>query len=208
MRIAALALALGAAGCISVGSGGDPPDRRAYDLQPSLPSPFPPDADGPEVLRLDPFTADAALDREGLVWRRDGIESGSYPNHRWARPPAEAVRAVLADALARRGVCSVVATDPPVEKADYVLHGHLVRCEEADAGDLWSAVLEVRVAVVRSRDGEEILRRTYARSEKTPERNPGGVVKALRRALDAAAEELATDLEEALEMERVAVSVK
>ncbi len=205
--VTAALLAAALAGCISVGGGGEPVERRAYDLQPGLPT-DPAMAGGPEVLWVEPFTIDRALDRDEIVWRRGGVESGAYGNHRWARPPAEAVRAVLADALARSGACAVVATDPRAERPDYLLRGHLVRCEEADEGEAWSGVLEVRVVVVRVRDGEEVLRRTYGRSEKAKARNPEGVVRALKAALDAVAAECAADLDQILETERAEPTVR
>jgi ABC-type uncharacterized transport system auxiliary subunit len=198
-------LAALAAGCISVGGDGRPVDRRAYDLLPERPgdppaAPVP--AEGPETLWVEPFTTDAALDREEVVWRRGGVESGAWEHHRWARPPAEAVRGLVADALARGGVCAVVATDPRPLGADYHLRGHLARCDEEDAGDRWTGVLELRVALVRTRDGTEVLRRTYARVEPAAARNPPGVVRALRAAAAAAARDLAAAVAEVLEADR------
>lgn len=196
---AALGAAILLAGCISVGSSGPPAERRAYDLLPDPAPGEPAPADGPEVLWVEPFTADPALDREEIVWRRGAVESGAWENHRWVRPPAEAVRSLLADAIARSGACAAVATEPRPLGADYHLRGHLARCDEADAGDEWTGVLEVRVCVVRVRDGAEVLRRTYARVERAPQRNPLGVVRALRAAADGAGRALAGDLARVLE---------
>jgi len=191
-----------AAGCISVGGEGKPVDRRAYDLLPEPAAGAPAAAEGPESLWVEPFTADPALDREELVWRRGGVESGAWEHHRWARPPAEAVRGLVADALARRGVCAVVATEPRAHGADYRLRGHLSRCDEEDAGEKWTGVLEIRVALVRSSDGAEILRRTCARVEPAAARNPHGVVRALRAAAGVVARDLAEEVARVLEQDR------
>jgi len=195
-------LALTAAGCISVGGGGDPVDDRAYDLVPPLRSDPVPESAGLETLEVASFTVDPALDRDELVWRRGPVEIGGYAHHRWARPPAEAARSFVADALHRAGVCSVVATDPAPERADYVLRAHLSRCEEVDGEEGWTGVVELRVVVVRPAGREEILRRVYARSVPAAVRNPGAVVEAIGQALESIGEDLAADLGMVLEAER------
>jgi ABC-type uncharacterized transport system auxiliary subunit len=201
--LASLLLAAGAAGCITVGGGGGPPaEQRSFDLQPPLPSATPAEGDGPEVLWIEPFTADPALDRDEIVWRRGSVESGAYERYRWVRPPAIAARALLADALARGGVCAVAATEPRVAKPDYALRAHLVRFEEVEASGGWAGAVEVRVALFRASDGAEVLRRAYARTEPAPQRNPAGVVEALRKGLDGISEALVADVRKALGHER------
>jgi ABC-type uncharacterized transport system auxiliary subunit len=193
---------LAAAGCLRFGGTEPPLEVRSFDLQPPLPAAVPPEAEGEEVLWVEPFDADPALDREEMVWRRAGEESGAYERYRWARPPAEAVREVLADALARSGIFAVVATDPRALRADYLLRGHLARFEEVDGEKGWEGAVEVRVVLLRAADGEEVLRRTYARSEAAPARNPAGVVRALHAGLDAVAATLDEDVRRALAAER------
>ena len=205
MRLAPLAAALAALAapaCIHVGTGETPVERRAFDLRPPLPEGVPVEAEGPETLWVEPFSADPAVDRDEIVWRRGPVESGAYASYRWARPPAEAVRDVLADHLARSGAFAVVATEPRPPAPDFALRGHLVRCEESDAGEAWSGVVEVRIALFRSRDGSEVLRRTYARSERAARRNPEGVAEAVRKALEEIGVSLAEDVRAALGAER------
>ena len=197
-----LVLAAAAAGCIQVGTKEPPLEQRSFDLQPPLPAPVPPDADGAEVLWVEPFGADPALDREEILWRRPGNEAGAYERYRWVRVPAEAVRAVLADGLARSGAFAAVATEPRAHGAEYALRGHLVRFEEVDGEKEWSGAVEVRVALLRAADGEEVLRRVYARTERAPTRNPSGVVAALRAALAAVSSDLAGDVREVMDLER------
>jgi uncharacterized lipoprotein YmbA len=198
----ALAAAAAAAGCIHLGGSEPPLEKRSFDIQPSLPGPVPPDADGAEVLWVEPFGVDPALDRPEMVWRRGVAEAGAWERYLWARPPADAVRAVLADALVRSGACAVVATEPRAPRPDYSLRGHLERFEEVDGATAWSGALEIRVVLLRLSDGEEILRRVYARNEPASARNPGAVVEALKAGLASAASELAADVKEVLEAER------
>jgi ABC-type uncharacterized transport system auxiliary subunit len=195
-------LAALAAGCISVGGGEKPVDRRAWDLLPEADPAPAPVAEGPESLWVEPFTVDRALDREEVVWRRDAIETGAWEHHRWARPPQEALRALVAEAILRRGACAIVATEPRPLAADFHLRGHLARCDEEDAGDRWTGVLDLRVVLVRKSDGAEVLRRTYARVEPAAARNPRGVVDAIRAAAAAALRDLAGDVARVLEEER------
>jgi uncharacterized lipoprotein YmbA len=173
--------------------GGSPPQVREYDLliraEPRATTP--PTAPA-LTLQLPPFEADPALDRDGLVWRRGEVEVGAYSQHRWARPPQDAVRDLLARAL-RELPGTTVATEPPLLDPDLVLVGHLARCEEVDRGERWWGVLELTVVLAR-RDGEELLRRTYAAEEPAPARNPPGVVVALRRAALRVADEVAEDV--------------
>lgn len=201
-RPAALALVLLVPACIHIGGTGAPPDRRSYDLLSPLPPDRPAIADGPETVFVETFSVDPGLDREELVWRRGAAETGAYENYRWARPPEEGVRTVLADALRRAGAAAAVVTDPSSGKADYRLRGHLSRCDEVDLGAAWSGVLEVHLVLVRSRDGEEVLRRTYARQVPAAARNPTAVVEAIRKALDQAAAALVDDVRMVLDLDR------
>jgi len=200
--IIACVLGLLAAGCFSLGGGGKPVETRSFDLQPPMPSPEPPEAFGPEVLWVEPFSVDPALDRREIVWRRGQGETGAWERYTWARPPAEAVREFAAHALRGSGACAVVATEPRVPAPDFILRGHVARFEEVDGEKEWSGALEIRVALVRASDGEEILRRTYAGSGKAVARNPAAVVMVLRSGLEAVNQRLAEDVAEALAAER------
>lgn len=183
-------LALLVAGCAL---GGAPPEVREYDLLVRGEPPPEAPATAPALtLQLPPFDADPALDRDGLVWRRGEVEVGAYSRHRWTRPPQDAVRDLLAQAL-REVSGTVVATEPPLPEPDLVLVGHLSRCEEVDRGERWWGVLELTVVLARC-DGEELLRRTYVAEEPAPARNPPGVVTALRRAALRVADEVRRDV--------------
>ncbi len=137
-----------------------------------------------------------------MVWRRGAAEAGAWERFLWARPPADAVRAFVADALVRAGTCAVVAAEPRAIAPDYSLRGHVERFEEVDGTASWAGELEVRVVLVRRSDGEEILRRTYARSERAPARNPGAVAEALKVGLGSVAGQVARDVKAVLEVER------
>lgn len=188
-------LALTAPGC--VGLGGEPVLVREWDLLPEGPPAWAP-GEGAPRLQLLPFSVSEVLDREALVWRKDEVQVGAYGDQRWARPPQEAAREVLAAALRRAlGAGVAVVTSPPGADPDYVLAGHLARCEEVDRGDRWYGVVEVRVVLARP-DGVELLRRTYAAEAPAHPRNPLGVVTALRRALNEVALAAAQDAAAAL----------
>lgn len=188
--LAALALPT-VAGCLGLG-GGEPVEVREWDLLPEGPGAWSPGERVPQ-LQVLPFTVSPVLDRDALVWRKDEVQVGAYSNQRWARPPQEAGREVLAAALRDAlGGGLAVATTPPVADPEYVLAGHLARCEEVDRGDRWYGVVEVRVVLARP-DGVELLRRTYQAEAPAQERNALGVVVALRRALNEVALALAQD---------------
>ena len=200
--VAVLLFAVNCAGCISIGKGGEPPDRRSYDLLAPIPAGNPPAAEGPETILVEPFTVDPGLDREEIVWRRGAAEGGAYENYRWVRPPEEGVRTVLADALRRAGVAAAVVADPATAHPDYRLRGHLARCDEVDEGAVWAGVIEVHLALSRESDAQEILRRVYARRVAAAARNPTAVVEAIRKGLDEIAADLVKDLRPVLEAER------
>lgn len=185
-----IGLAALVAGCAF---GGSPPEIREYDLLVrGEPPAVVPMAAPALTLQLPPFEADPALERDGLVWRRGEVEVGAYSQHRWARPPQDAVRDLLAQAL-RDLPGTTVATEPPLPDPDLVLVGHLARCEEVDRGERWWGVLELTVVLARP-DGVELLRRTYVAEEPALARNPPGVVAALRRAALRVAEEVTSDV--------------
>jgi len=187
-----LALALAGPGCFSL--GGSPGEVHEYDLRPvsaETHAAVAPVAT-PTTLEVEAFSVDEALDREGIFWRR-GVETGAYATHRWARPPQEAVRDVLAAALRGALAPVVVAMEPKLADPDLVLRAHLSRCEEVDREDHWLGVVELRVILLR-RDGVELLRRTYLEEERAQARNPLGVVEALDRALGRLARDVARDI--------------
>lgn len=192
----AVSVALAAQGCLGLG-GGEPVLVREWDLLPEGPAAWAPGERAPQ-LQLVPFTVSDVLDRDTLVWRRGEVQVGAYANQRWARPPQEAAREVVAAALRRAvGGGLAVATSPPVSDPEYVLAGHLARCEEVDRGERWFGVVEVRVVLARA-DGVELLRRTYAAEAPAHQRNALGVVTALQRALNDVALAFAQDAAEAL----------
>ncbi len=204
LRLALPGVLLAAAGgCISVGGTDASAPPRVFDLRPPLAGePVP--AAGPETLALESFTCDPALDREEMVWERGDVEAGAYSSWRWARPPAEALRDLCADALRRAGVCAVVAADPAPASPDFVLRAHLARLAERDGGESWSGVVELRVVVVSTADGAEILRRSYSEREPCPERNPRGTAVALAVASARLTARLSADVGAALERVRLA----
>lgn len=196
-------LALALAGC-TLPREGRPLETRAYDLLPPDPgAPDPPAPDpassrlAPATLAVEAFTSSEALEREGIVWRRGPVETGSYASYRWARPPRQAVRDVVAAALARSLGPIVVATEPAPVSPDLVLRGHLARCEEVDREGRWSGKVELRLALVR-RDGREVLRRVYEGEEEAAARNPEAVALALRHVVQELGESAARDVAEAL----------
>jgi uncharacterized lipoprotein YmbA len=216
VALASLIASTSLAGCFSLGgSPGEP--VRIYDISPAAPTPRgldstavlrgadegnPSVAGGPEVLVVEPFTVDASLDVESIVWRSGDVDAGAYEGHRWARLPADIVRGYLADALREAAVTAVVATDPVPEGVDFILRGHLERFDERDIAGKWEGVLLFEVALVRRVDGIEFLRRRVHLVEPSPERNPKGTVQALREALRKAGISLAAEVASALDRAR------
>jgi ABC-type uncharacterized transport system auxiliary subunit len=183
--------ALGLAGCFSL--GGSPEEKHEYDLRPVAEDPL---AVAPlgttATIEVEPFGIDEAIDRDAIVWRR-GAEVGSYATHRWARPPQRAVREGVAAALQAALGATSAATEPPLADSELVLRAHLARCEEVDDDGAWSGAIELRVTLAR-RDGVELLRRTYAETERASARNPLAVVLALDRALARIGRDIASDV--------------
>jgi len=188
---AILVLALGLAGCFSL--GGSPEEIHEYDLRPVVDALAVAPLGTAVTIEVEPFGIDEALDRDAIVWRR-GAVVGPYVTHRWARPPQRAVREAVAGALqAALGPAATVATEPALADADLVLRGYLARCEEVDDDGSWSGAIELRVTLGR-RDGVELLRKIYAETERAAARNPLGVVLALDRALARIGREVAGDV--------------
>jgi uncharacterized lipoprotein YmbA len=189
-----VAAVVAAAGCITVGGESASPVSE-YDLVPEQPRAPPAVAalTTRTTLQLEPFGASELLDREGIVWRRDDVEVGSYVTHRWARPPEQAVRAALATTLRRAFAPGAVAAEPRLADPDFVIRASLTRCEEVDRGDRWFGVIELHLTLAR-RDGVELLRRTYAGEELARMRHPRAVVVALRHVLGRIADDVARDV--------------
>ena len=200
----ALALALTLPGCFALGRGA-PTEVREYHLVPATAAA--PRSLAPvttrATLEVEAFGVSEALAGEGLAWRRGDVEVGAYADHRWARPPQQAVREVVAAELARALPSLAVSTEPRAESPELVLRAYVSHCEEVDRGERWFGAIELRVALV-GRDGRELLRRTYAGEEPARARNPLGVVAALRVVALRLGDEVARDVAAALS--RVEVS--
>lgn len=198
----ALAATLVLSGCISfsAGAANQLPDLHEYDLAAPREAERPagrPGARPGRALQVARFGVSEVIDRQELVWRKDELAVGAYSMHRWARPPEEAARHVLAAAVAAARPGLTVATELEAGDPGWVLEGHLVRCEEVDRGDRWFAVLELHLVLEDAR-GQELLRRAWAVEEDVHPRNPPGVVAALRRALLRVAEEAGDELARAI----------
>lgn len=178
--VAALALAL--AGC-SVGRVA--PQTARFDLGPEAVSARSLPTRVPIVLS---FNAVPALADTGVIWRVDDSPAPkAYAGFRWSEAPASLVQQRLQERLSREGP---VLSDSAGTGAPQ-LRVTLTRFEQVFSPDGATSQGQVVLQAVLLQDGHVLGQRRFAQQADAPTQDAAGGVAALRRATDAAADDMA-----------------
>lgn len=179
----AAALAVALAGC-SVGRVA--PQAARFDLGPEVASSQTLPARAPIALV---FRAAPSLSDTGVIWRlADSPAPKAYAGYRWSEPPAALVEQRLQERLSREG--AVLTSAGNVAHAPQ-LQVTLSRFEQVFAPDGASSQGQVVLQAVLLRDGKVLAQRRFAQQAEAPSQDAAGGVLALRRATDAAADDVA-----------------
>ncbi|MGN6580414.1 MAG: ABC-type transport auxiliary lipoprotein family protein [Bordetella sp.] len=179
----ALCLALALAGC---SLGKMEPAPALYDL--GIDEGSAPAGAGMHKPVALAFNTAPALADTGMIWRVAGSDSPKiYTRSRWSVPPPDLVRQRLSERLARLG---------PVVPGDTVglprLQVTLMRFEQVFSADGAASNGQVALqAVLLRADGQLIAQKLVQRSVAAATQDAGGGVRALSRATDEAADDLA-----------------
>jgi ABC-type uncharacterized transport system auxiliary subunit len=92
-------------------------------------------------------------------------ETQQYNFHIWVEPPALLVRDILAQTLRRARVSDHVITSNRRANADYILSGALLRMEQCLEPDNFYVLIEMELAIVRSRSREVLFVKRYSMRE-------------------------------------------
>ncbi len=129
IRFLALALALAAAtlgaGCTLSATGAQA--QTTYRLL-AVPVVVPANAQ-PVVIRLLAVGAAPGLGGTAMLYSAQPGQIEPYRDSRWVAPPADLIRAAIAQTLSRQSWVSAVEQATPLAPADWTLHCELVRLE-------------------------------------------------------------------------------
>jgi uncharacterized lipoprotein YmbA len=203
---AALIASAGCASLLGLGGGGPAPPVKHYLLHAAE---APPAASRPLPRRLviGAFSAVEPYRTDRLVYRESPLTLGYYEEHRFALPPDALVRRFLRERIeARRLFASVV--DEERERpagGDLVLEGTVLALEEVAGEDVWSAAVDIELAVREVRadpadgsggglvePGPPIVRHRIRKTRAAREKTPLAFVEAASLAIDEGIDELAT----------------
>jgi ABC-type uncharacterized transport system auxiliary subunit len=170
-----------AAAILSGCSSGPPPRYFTLDLRPS-------GAARPSrcAIRVERLAPAAALSREEILVRTGPTEAEYYARDRWLEPPGDLVGEKLAGEFGPGG------DGAPVVLVD----GTLRAFEQVDAGGGAEGHVRLELTFRRpqaARSDEPLLRKTYEASVASDEPRPAAVARALSRAVEAAAAQIAAD---------------
>ena len=191
--VAIVVSVVGLAGCVSLEIS--PPEIHEYVLD--YP---PPSVEGtplPVILRMAPFGAVAAYDRQAIVYRSDSHATGTYFYDRWMAHPASMIADLLTRDLTASGLYQAVQQGASALPSDYHLSGEVEEIAEHVTGEGCSAHLELRVLLARARtlqDSRVAFQKTYSAQESCSGEGSRGFVEAMSRAM----EEISTILQKDL----------
>jgi len=188
MRVAWLALALLASGCV-FRNAAEPrffrPESAALDGARHTPSELP-----GTPLRLRPVTGTPLL-RERIVWRASSVEYGMYAQQRWSELPASFVERALESAL---------GATPGIQLTE-VLGVATLRVEVLAFDEVLAPahVAAVSVAVLLSdREQRRLFDRTFSAEEPIRDDGTAATATAMGKALDVVVAEVAEAVGDAL----------
>lgn len=188
------------AGCgVSVGPQ-ERPEVTYYHL--AVPAPEPTAGSLGIDLALLPFSQSAALDRDGIRFRKSDVEGGYRENHRWAEPVESMLRTALQRDLDRSGLVRVVLLEE-AGHADAIVVAEVLRLDEEEREDGWTAVVEIEIDVVLRATGPEdrdrvVLSRCYRAERAAAGEGIADAVRALSSATGALFADFRKDLTEVL----------
>ncbi|NUN15792.1 MAG: membrane integrity-associated transporter subunit PqiC [Myxococcales bacterium] len=164
-------------GCL----GGAPPARTYFALQ------YPTDGvqrysehKYPVILRIRPFTATVAYDKQEIVYRTSPYEFQYYWFKLWAAKPKRMVEELTASYLRDARLFQEVIKNVTTRAPELDLECEILAIEELDSTEsTWFARLALRYSLVRSMD--RVVLWEYEFDEKKPVYNhtPAFVVKAM-----------------------------
>lgn len=168
IRFLALALALAAAtvgaGCTLSATGAQA--QTAYRLL-AVPVVVPVAHAQPVVIRLLAVGAAPGLGGTAMLYSAQPGQIEPYRDSRWVAPPADLIRAAIAQALSRQSWVSAVEQATPLAPADWTLHCDLVRLEHDVFADHGVVRLDMTCQIVQASprrvfahwhvDGQQVL---------------------------------------------------
>ncbi len=170
------------------GSGRAP--RHSYY---TLPTPPPRKVAGP-TLKVEEFEAAPAYDHLRIVYRVSPYELRHYALREWVTKPGRLVAQSLGAFLEAKGAARLVGD---AGEPQYVLQGRVEAIEERDFGPKpgrWYAVLDLRLRLLRTRDGAVVWQTRFRREVPTRRKNLPSVVARLTQLVAEAADQVARAL--------------
>lgn len=172
-----LSLALATSGCF----GGASPQRTYYTMQYPLDQLWAYESPRyPFEVRVDRLEADAAYDRQEMVYRSNPHEFRYYTYRLWSAKPRKMLREVLQRHLRTTNLFRGVTLDIDDRLPDYDLIVEIIAIEELNADEeTWFAHLAMRFALVRFSTGKRVWEYSFDRRKEVYNREPVYVVRAL-----------------------------
>jgi ABC-type uncharacterized transport system auxiliary subunit len=187
--IALSLLVLALASCFGPGQA-----KRYFDFQPVL---IEHAGEGPSLdkfLSIDRVEVETLWNDFRIIYRRSAMELNYYPYEFWAEKPDKLLRDAIYHFFNGRHVFRGVGLDPDRDNPDWVLRSRVHRLEEFDLAKVWSARLDMDLAVVDVRSGTIIQSRSFDRSLPLNRRSVADLPVALSRILTEELEALVQSL--------------
>ncbi|MFQ5667742.1 MAG: ABC-type transport auxiliary lipoprotein family protein [Candidatus Binatia bacterium] len=158
----------------------------------------------PVILSVPPLGVAATYDRTPIVYREGSYATGTYFYERWSANPGNLVADVLARDFAHSGVYRAVQQRPSLVPSDYQLTGEIGAIEERVTDDGCSAHLDLRVLVLRVRNGGAdpvVLQQSYTGDAPCRCNDSGALAAAMSRVLKGISQHLQRDVYAAIAAE-------
>jgi len=140
----------------------------------------------PVVMRVERFSATAALGGQEMIYRPASNQRQSYPYQQWWAAPSDLVGDLLLRDLQASGLFEGVLAYDQQGRPRYRLEGGVREFLEVDDPQGWRARLWVNLALVDSADphlpGRILLQKDYRLEEPIADKGAAGLAAAMSRA--------------------------
>lgn len=145
----------------------------------------------PVKVGLYPFKIAPVFVRPAIAIQHSDYEIQFYHYHRWAADPATMINEAIFNYFKETNRFSAVFQIPAKQTADIFVKGKILKFTEWDEGDRWFGWLKMDVRIYRTKGKQLLWQGRISKRIPAEQRNPLAVVKALSKATQEAAEELA-----------------
>ena len=157
----------------------------------------------PQTIRIERFSTAQAYNSPSMIYKSEPYRLASYNYNRWRVAPGDMVTDYLVRDLRDSGIFIGVFSYREMESARFVLEGGVEEFLEVDTGKAGTALLNLSIALIDTRQTEItkrlIFQKNYRREEPLKEQTPAALARGMSVAMKKLSDEVAKDIYESVQ---------